>query len=535
MNNANNNVNNSNTGYQNTEFKYSNWKTVLAVLSCLGVVVMFDELMILPAIPDLIHQFNITYSTSIWILSSYIIAGAIMTPIAGKLSDLYGRKKILLIIMAIYSLGLISGRFSTNIEFMIVSRIAQGIGIAMFPIAFAIIRDVLPMEKLALGQTVFGSTFAGGAVLGVVGGAIIIQNYGWQATFLAILPISIALSFIIWKFIRLPEGNSDSSLSYNDSGNNRYDQDKNKAQNTDEIEYEISANTTITKHSLVQKIDLTGTFALAITIVSFLAGISMLENGTVNTLYQVGGLFLISIIGLMAFVIIEKKASLPLLDLKLITNKLFLAPILVLMTVSMSIFMVYQTIPVLVRSPIPLGFGGDALATANVQFPFMIVLFIGTIISGFLLNKVGNIRLLILGTAISSLGFLSLFMFHSSEVMVSIGLIIIASGLALTMAGVFNVILISVPREVTGIAIGMAILLNLIGMSIGPALGGIFQQMNQSSVPGVIGLFPNSNAYVMIFLTALLMSFVSFILAVFVSRKKPEMDNEVLSIGKHDQ
>ena len=97
MNNTNNNMNNSNTGYQNTDFKYSNWKTVLAVLSCLGVVVMFDELMILPAILDLIHRFNITYSTSIWILSSYIIAGAIMTPIAGKLSDLYGRKKYCLL------------------------------------------------------------------------------------------------------------------------------------------------------------------------------------------------------------------------------------------------------------------------------------------------------------------------------------------------------------------------------------------------------------------------------------------------------
>ncbi|MDF0679877.1 MAG: MFS transporter [Candidatus Nitrosocosmicus sp.] len=339
-------------------------------------------------------------------------------------------------------MGLISGRFSTNIDLMIVSRIAQGIGIAMFPIAFAIIRDVLPMEKLALGQTVFGSTFAGGAVLGVVGGAIIIQNYGWQATFLAVLPVSIVLSFIIWKFIRLPEGNNDSILS-NSGDNNTYDQNKNKAQNADEVENKFNVNTT-TNQSLVQKIDLAGTFALAITVVSFLAGISMLENGTVNTFYQVGGLFLISVIGLMAFVMIEKKASLPLLDLKLITNKLFLAPILVLMTVSMSIFMVYQTIPVLVRSPIPLGFGGDALATANIQFPFMIVLFIGTIISGFLLNKVGNIRLLILGTAISTIGFLSLFMFNSSEGMVSIGLIIIASGLALTMAGVFNVILISI-------------------------------------------------------------------------------------------
>ena len=474
--------NNNNTRYQKTDFKYTNWRIVLAVLSCLGLVVMFDEMMILPAIPDLIHQFNINYSTSIWILSSYIIAGAIMTPIAGKLSDLYGRKKILLIVMAIYSIGLISGRFSTNIEFMVISRIAQGIGISMFPVAFAIIRDSLPMDKLAIGQTVFGSTFAGGAVLGVVGGAIIIQNYGWQATFLAILPISIVLSFIIWKFLRISDGNSD-SISDLDNSNDVSTPDHDDKLITNKSQNKISNVATAAKQSLIQKIDLAGTIVLAITVVSFLAGISILENDALNNLYQIGGLFLISAISLIVFVIIEKKASLPLLDLKLIANKLFLAPILVLMTVSMSMFMVYQTIPVLVRSPIPLGFGGDALTTANVQFPFMVVLFIGTIISGFLLNKIGNVRLLMLGTAISTIGFLSLFMFHSTGVLVTTGLTIIASGLALTMAGVFNVILLSVPPQVTGIAIGMAILLNLIGMSIGPALGGIFQQMNQSPVP----------------------------------------------------
>lgn len=529
--------NNSNTRYQKNDYKYTNWKIVLAVLSCLGLVVMFDEMMILPAIPDLIHQFNINYSTSIWILSSYIIAGAIMTPIAGKLSDLYGRKRILLIVMAIYSIGLISGRFSTNMEFMVISRIAQGIGISMFPVAFAIIRDSLPMDKLAIGQTVFGSTFAGGAVLGVVGGAIIIQNYGWQATFLAILPISVVLSFVIWKFLRISDGNNESMSDHNNSNavyipDNNDNNDNNDKPIANKSQNKNRNVTTISKQSLVQKIDLAGTILLAITVVSFLAGISILENDAINNLYQIGGLFLISAISLIIFVIIEKKASLPLLDLKLIANKLFLAPILVLMTVSMSMFMVYQTIPVLVRSPIPLGFGGDALTTANVQFPFMVVLFIGTIISGFLLNKIGNVRLLVLGTAISTIGFLSLFMFHSTGVLVTTGLTIIASGLALTMAGVFNVILLSVPPQVTGIAIGMAILLNLIGMSIGPALGGIFQQMNQGSVPGVIGLYPNSNAYIMIFLIALLMSFASFILTMIVSRKKPEVSTESHAIKK---
>jgi MFS family permease len=78
----------------------SGW-SILVILSCLGLIVMFDETMILPAIPDFIREFNISYSTSSWLLSAYIIAAAVMTPIGGKLSDIYGKKKILLIIMAV--------------------------------------------------------------------------------------------------------------------------------------------------------------------------------------------------------------------------------------------------------------------------------------------------------------------------------------------------------------------------------------------------------------------------------------------------
>ena len=170
----------------------SGWRTLI-ILSCLGLIVMFDETMILPAIPDFIRDFNISYSTSSWLLSAYIIAAAVMTPIGGKLSDIYGKKKILLIIMAVYAVGILAGRFAINIEFMLAARIAQGVGMAMFPIAFGIIREVIPEKRLAIGQTMFSSTFSGGAVVGLVGGAAIIQNFGWQATFLAILPANSTL------------------------------------------------------------------------------------------------------------------------------------------------------------------------------------------------------------------------------------------------------------------------------------------------------------------------------------------------------
>jgi MFS family permease len=85
----------------------SGW-SILVILSCLGLVVMFDETMILPAIPDFIRDFNISYSTSSWLLSAYIIAAAVMTPIGGKLSDIYGKKKLLLIIMAVYTAGIMA-------------------------------------------------------------------------------------------------------------------------------------------------------------------------------------------------------------------------------------------------------------------------------------------------------------------------------------------------------------------------------------------------------------------------------------------
>jgi MFS family permease len=469
----------------------SGW-IILIILSCLGLIVMFDETMILPAIPDFIHNFNISYSTSSWLLSAYIIAAAVMTPIGGKLSDIYGKKKILLIIMAVYAAGIMAGRFATNIEFMLAARVAQGVGMAMFPIAFGIIREVLPEKKLAIGQTIFSSTFSGGAVVGLVGGAAIIQNFGWQATFLAILPVAIALWLIIARFVRFESPVSSMELGIEADGN----------------------------VSNVRTIDIKGTLALAATIITFLAGITFLEDNSNNAVYHVAGLFVASAVSLAAFIVIEKRVHSPLLDFKLMTSKGFLLPTIILMLVFMSIFMVYLTIPVMVRSPEPFGFGGNAIAVASVQLPFMIVLLIGTIMSGFILNRVKNTKLILFGTVISTIGFFVVLNFHSTENMVSIGLTILAAGLSLSITGAFNVILLSVPMQMTGIALGMTLLLNLVGMSVGPALSGALQETYTGTVPGIPGLFPTDHAYNLIFSTAALVSLASVVLALSVSRTR---------------
>lgn len=457
------------------------WKTLI-ILSCLGLIVLFDETMILPAIPDFIRDFGISYNTSSWLLSAWIIAAAVMTPIGGRLADIYGKKKILLIVMGVYILGVLGGRFATNFEFMLVARAAQGAGMAMFPIAFGIIREIFPETKLGLAQTIFSSTFPAGAIIGLVGGAAIIQSYGWPATFLAILPVAIALWLGIVKFVHIPRSS--------------------------------------TNYPIERTLDIKGTLLLAAAIIFFLTGITFLEANGAGAWYTIAGLFAGSAVSLAAFIAVEKRTRSPLLDFKLMTGKYFLTPTIILMLTFLSIFTVYLTVPVMVRSPEPLGFGGDPLDVANVQLPFMIVFLVASVMSGFILSKIKNTRLTLIGTFISTIGFFILLMFHSTEMMVSTGLAILAVGLTFSITGGFNVILVSVPMQMTGIALGMTLLLNFVGMSVGPVFAGIMQETYQGTVEGVAGHFPTEVAYNSIFIAAAVVSLASFILALIVARSK---------------
>ena len=464
---------------ENEKIDRSAW-LILGALSCLGLIAMYGETMLLPAIPALIEDFEIPYNTSAWILSTYMIAGAVATPIAGKLSDVYGRKKVLLIVMSVYSTGILAGGFADSFPFMLAARAAQGIGIAMFPIAFGIIREVLPEKKLAVGQSIFSSTFPAGATIGLLMGANIVQHYGWHATFFTVFPIAVLLGVFILKFIH------------------------------------VSPLPNISEKKI--SIDIKGSIFLAITIISFLVGISYLQNNT-GEIHESLAFFATTVISLSVFIIIEKRSESPLIDLKLLKNKMLLFGIMILLIVGLCTFMVYQTIPIMIQSPQPLGFGGTELTTATIQMPFMIIFLVGSISSGFALEKIGNKRLVLIGTIIGSIGFLSILLLHSTDFMLTITLAVIAAGLSLAFIGGFNVVLLSTPIQFAGIALGMTLLLNLIGQSIGPSIAGMFQQMHRSTVPGVSGSFPTPDAYNLIFLTAFAISLTSVVFAISLNRK----------------
>src|SRR5918994_141927 len=504
------------------------WK-MLAILSCIATMVMYAETMLIPAIPDLIRDFHVSYSMSSWILTSYLIAGAVMTPIAGKLSDIYGRKKILLIIMVIYVIGVSIAGFASDIYFMIFARVIQGIGISMFPIAFGMIRDQFPREKISIGQGVISSMFASGAVIGLTVGGIIVQNYGWQSTFFTIIPITIALLLVIWRFIHVIDSMDD-------------DQSQNRPRIIEGANISKTSsrddNSTLSKAS--NQIDIKGAITLAITVTSFLLVLTLLETSGSNIMAASGNdnypsnanssalvlpFLIIGIIAFAFFVIIERREKHPLVDFKLMLHKSILPANLIIMLVGFSMFMVFQTVPILVRNPEPVGFEEDAISAGKVQLPFAIVLLIFGPTSGFIISKLGSLRPIIFGTVITTVGFIGLFMFHSSELLVSANLGILSTGLSLTSVGAMNVIILSTPGQFSGISLGMSSLMRIVGSSIGPALAGMYMQTNQTllNLDGIRAYFPSSLSFNLIFLSAVIVSVVSIALAMILQQRASKM------------
>lgn len=481
----------------------------LAILGSALLIAMYGETMLLPAIPDIIEEFDISYNTSSWILSAYLIAGAVATPLGGKLSDIYGRKKMVMIILIIYIIGITLGGISSDITFLIVARVIQGIGISMFPIAFGIIRDQFPIDKLAIGVGVFSSMFAAGSVVGLALGANIIENFGWRATFFSIVFVAIGLWFIIRRYI----DDRQESMNLIDSPEQLY------AANSVENKINVP-NEETTNGKTKKNIDMKGTITLAVTVISLLMALSYSQTNSIGN-YQIAIFLCVGIASLVLFVIVEKKSKSPLVNLQLMTNKTILSANIILVIAFLSMFTIFQTIPVLVRSPQPFGFGESVISTANIQLPFMIVFLLFAPSSGFIVSKLGNIKPTIIGSIVSALGFTSLFLFHSNGILVSTNLAIIAGGLSLMQVGGFDIILQSTPRKFSGISLGMTVLFNLVGGSVGPAVAGIYMQANQVLIKGV-GSYPSPDSYNLIFLTIALASLIPIALSIYVSKRCPQ-------------
>jgi MFS family permease len=268
--------------------------------------------------------------------------------------------------------------------------------------------------------------------------------------------------------------------------------------------------------------------ALAVTITLFLTTLTYMENDDAENKSAAGNDNLILIIGLLGsavvslilFIVAEKKATSPIVDLKLIVNKTIFPILIMFLLLGFTMFMIYQTVPILVTAPIPLGFGGSAITSSFILLPFTLVFLVLSPTVGIMVGKFGNIKLFIAGSMISAVGYF-IFLFHSTELEVSVSLAIVSTGLALLNTIGMNIVMLSTPKQFGGITIGIVQVLMFIGMSIGPVVGGMYMQRYQESsvVDAISTSFPSPVAYDLIFLTALIASLSFVELAIILKRE----------------
>ncbi|MGD1836591.1 MAG: MFS transporter, partial [Nitrososphaeraceae archaeon] len=163
------------------------------------MLILFLHTSLSPAIPTIAKQFEVNDSLASWVMSVYMISGAVMTILIGKFSDIFGAKKMLILMMSAFAITTALAGFAQDIVTLLIIRAIQGIAIANSPIGLKVIRDQYPKEKFSVGQGILTTAYSGGMAIGVVLGPVLVSELGWQTIFYMCTPIAFLLLFLVWK------------------------------------------------------------------------------------------------------------------------------------------------------------------------------------------------------------------------------------------------------------------------------------------------------------------------------------------------
>ena len=173
----------SNVDEKIPDTNYASSGPVLTVLGLCGIVVALMQTLVVPIIPQLPHLLNSTPADTSWAVTATLLAAAVITPISGRLGDMFGKKRMLLVSLAMVVLGSAICAIAPSLIVLVVGRALQGASVGAIPLGIAIIRDVLPPKKVAGAMAVMSATLGVGGAIGLPIAAVIAQNANWHFLF----------------------------------------------------------------------------------------------------------------------------------------------------------------------------------------------------------------------------------------------------------------------------------------------------------------------------------------------------------------
>ncbi len=175
----------------------------ILVLSLCGVVVSLQQTLLLPLLPELPRLLDTSADSASWLVTATLLSGAVATPTISRLADMFGKRRMMVTSLGVSLAGSLLGAVSEIVPLLITARALQGVGLALVPVAIAIMRDELPREKVPLGVAIMSATLAVGAGVGLPLSGLISDHLDWHAIFW--LTAIVAAILLVTARTMLPE------------------------------------------------------------------------------------------------------------------------------------------------------------------------------------------------------------------------------------------------------------------------------------------------------------------------------------------
>ncbi|MFJ9818138.1 MFS transporter [Streptomyces sp. NPDC101151] len=446
---------------------------VVPVLAFAGIVVAVMQTLLVPVIKDLPQLLGTAPSNATWVLTSTLLSGAVATPIMGRLGDLYGKRRMLILSLAVMVVGALVSALTSQLLTMIAGRALQGFAMGAIPLGIGLMRDMLPREKLGSAMALMSSSIGVGGGLALPAAALVAQHADWHALFYGAAGLGV-LSIVLTLLV-VPESRMRAEGSF----------------------------------------DLLGAIGLSTGLVLLLLPITKgsdwgWSSGT--TL----GLFGASAAVLLLWGLYELRIQAPLVDLRTTARREVLLTNLASIMVGVSFYVVSLVLPQLLQLPAATGYGlGQSMVVAGLCVaPLGLTMMFTAPVYARLSARYGPKTTLIIGLMIIALGYGGGLGLMNAAWQTIVTSVVLGAGIGLAYSSLPALIVGAVPASETGAANGLNTLMRSIGTSVSSAVIGMVLANTANNVGGIA--IPTMHGFRVSFLIATAAVAVGLLLAVFL-------------------
>ena len=459
------------------------YNVTFTLLAVAAVAYALLQSLVAPALLTIQHDLDTTTAGAAWILTAYLLSASVFTPIAGRLGDMYGKKRTMVVVLVVLAFGTLLAALATSIGVMILARVIQGAGGAIFPLSFSIIRDEFPRARVPHGIALISAIMGIGGGLGIVLAGPIVEHlsYHWLFWF----PLGAVIVATVGIVVFVPESPVKTR----------------------------------------GRVDQLGAVLLAAWLVALLVPVS--QGPTWGwTSPRTIALFAAAAVLLPVWIWVEARTRAPLVDMQMMRLRPVWTTNLAALVLGFGMFASFVLVPEFVELPESTGFGFGASVTEAGIFmvPATLGMLLAGPVSGRLSSTVGSRVPLIIGALISFVAFALLTFAHDERFEIYTAMLVMGIGIGFAFSAMANLIVESVPAVQTGVATGM----NTIVRTIGGAIG---SQVSAGIVTATLAANgePTERGFTIAFGAAAIALAIGFVVALLVPRPERETSSDALA------